>query len=132
MDEFYYRFIKGDAIDAPEHLVRALQDRFEKPVNIEWYFHNGYYEAVFYIDKLEHLVRFQPDGALVEYKVNLPEKALPPRIKKIALSKGEIMNVMAIRSGKIERYEVIYRDKALQRFLLLVKEDGGIVSDHPL
>jgi hypothetical protein len=132
MKEFFHKMIKGNSIVPPLMVKRALYQNFSTPLNIEWFNRDDHYEAIFYIDKLEYLARFEPDGTMAEYKTNLPAESLPERISKTARSEGEIMNVVSIHAGQEVSYEIIVRDSNFQRFLTIINQDGTRAKTKPL
>ena len=132
MSEFFHKLVKGNTIAPPEQVREALLKNFSNPVNVEWYTREKYYEAIFYEDKRENIARFDPDGSMLGYKSNLHIESLPEGIMKSARARGEIMNAVAIHSGKKIGYEIIYRNKKLQRFLMLIRQDGMIEFEKPL
>ena len=71
-------------------------------------------------------------GNLQEYKMYLPDNFLPESIKSVLEKRGEIMNTVFINKGNTIVYEVIMRDKELNRFLVLLSNLGEIIDEKPL
>ena len=132
MNNFLHRLIRGNKAAPPEPVLRALDKHFSNALNVEWFSRENQYEAIFYLDRLEHIARFGQDGPLVEYKINLPAGSIPLEVMHAVRAKGEIMNAVAIHAGGRTGYEIIYRDNKLKRFLILVRPDGRIESEKPL
>ena len=132
MSDFFHKLISGDAILPPDPVQASLYRRFENPTKVEWYLRDKCYEAVFYVNTREYLARFSQDGELLDHKVNLTLDSLPARILRSAGSRGEIMNAVAIHSGKDLRYEIIYRDEDLKRYLMLLDSNAAILSEKLL
>jgi hypothetical protein len=69
---------------------------FPGAINIEWEPKKGNYEAVFYLEEVEHIALFSEDGQLKEHKRNLWSSELPQKIADECNKHGEIMNAIAI------------------------------------
>jgi hypothetical protein len=132
MNDFFHKLIRGDTTAPPEPVLASLHENFSRPYNIEWLRRDQYYEAIFYIFNREYLARFRKDGGLVDYKVNMPVESLPSKILGKVRSRGEIMNAVVIHAGSGVRYEIIYRDRELNRFLLLIDENTVVISEKAL
>lgn len=134
MDDFVLNIIKGRSVEPPSHVEKAFCMFFSSAVNIEWYVvRDSVYEAIFYLDNIEHIAHFDESGDLVDYRVNLSLSELPEKLIKIFKSKGEIMNVVAIyRDQSIRKYEVIMRDETLKRHLVLVDTAFKILKETVL
>ena len=68
--------------------------------------------------------------SLLEYKIYLPIGYLPENLNKIVKEKGEIMNVIMRNKGNIIEYEVIVRDKALIRYLIILSDVGELIEEN--
>ena len=132
MNNFFLNLVKGNGIAPPVQVQNELYKNFHKPLNIEWFSRDDHYEAIFYVGKREYLARFQPDGSMMDYKINLTAEALPEKIRKSAGSKGEIMNAVVIHEGEKVSYEIIYRNENLQRFLMIINQQGIKNIEKPL
>jgi hypothetical protein len=132
MNDFFHKLIKGDSILPPEPVQNNLFRNFNKPYNIEWLMRDELYEAIFYIYNREYLAMFNKEGGLVDYKVNMPVDSIPAKILRSAGSRGDIMSAVAIHSGNDVSYEIIYRDRDLNRFLLLIDGNAALVSEKAL
>ncbi|MBN1598045.1 MAG: hypothetical protein JW894_07105 [Bacteroidales bacterium] len=132
MDDFLKKVIEGSGIEPSTVCLDAFNQNFENAVNVEWFSRGEYFEAIFYKDNLEHIAMFNLNGGLIEYKVNLPKEFLPETIKNMLEEKGEIMNVVMINKGNTVEYEVIVRDKELNRILVIISEIGRIQEERKL
>ena len=133
MNDFLKRVLKGNGILPSDVCLRSLNENFADAKNVEWFGKGNYYEAIFYKNDLEHIAVFDLSGILMEYRQNLPSSDyLPESIKKIALSKGEIMNSILRNMGNLIEYEVIIRDVKLNRYLIMFSETGNIVEEKKL
>jgi hypothetical protein len=130
--EFLDKLMKGSSVEPPAVCSDAFEQAFTNARNPEWYFQNGYYESVFYQDKLEQIAIFESTGKLREHKMHLPEEFLPDQIKKKLRSRGEIMNVVMINKGNLIEYEAIIRDTSLNRYLITCSHLGIFKEDKML
>jgi hypothetical protein len=98
---------------------------FPRAMSVEWTETNEILEAIFYQDEMEHIARFDLIGHLIDYKINLTLDSIPLPIRTIAEQHGEVMNGIAIyKDNGLEAYEIIFRDKELKRYtMLLTKEE---------
>jgi hypothetical protein len=131
-----FRFIKnvfaGSEANPPEKCRRALLTDFEGARNIEWFKNDGSFEAVFYKNNIEYIAVFSITGSLLEYKMYLPFDFLPLPLKKVLDQKGEIMNIVLVNKRNRIIFEAIYRDTALNRYMILLSEFGQIIEEKPL
>lgn len=132
MKEFVKRVIKGNGIKPAEKCIHSFEDNFSNAINIEWFDREAYYEAIFYKDNIEHIAIFEKDGTLKEYKSFLPSNYLPEAIKLYLEQIGEIMNVVLINKGNSIQYEIIIRDKKLDRQLYLFSDQGKLIEKKTL
>jgi len=116
----------------PESCEKSFSDNFEGATNVEWEEYDDHLEAIFYKEGVEHIALFSKDGILQEYRKTLPEGYLPYNVRHQMDARGEIMNRVLINKGNQVMYEVIYRDKDLNRFLVLVTDLGKILSEREL
>lgn len=132
MRAFLQKVIKGNGISPPEVCQQSFVDHFADAVNVEWFRKEGYYEAIFYMQNLEHIALFSYKGILEEYKHNLSVDHLPEPIKDVGRSKGEIMNAVLTRKGKLVEYEIIVRDHLLKRHLVILSDLGEVIEEKLL
>jgi hypothetical protein len=123
---------KDNSIRPPQAIINALVRFFHNPLNIEWFKKSDVYEAIFYCDNKEYIAHLTLDGLVSDYKVNRPISELPQIIRSQLANRGEIMNVVSIHSGSKTRYEVIFRDDKLTRFVALFDNDGIETNFRPL
>ncbi len=107
----------------PQKVKEALELNFPGAINIDWDKKNSGYEAIFYLDEIEHISFFSAEGILLECKKNLWQNQLPPNIISSCHNQGEIMNAISIKRGNDLFFEVIIRDKDLNRTLLLFDQN---------
>lgn len=114
----------------PEKIGKELKNHFPGAMNIEWELKKGTYEAVFYLEDVEHIALISEEGKLREYKRNLWPNELPIKITKECQNLGEIMNAIAIfREGK-QFFEVIIRNDAFKRSVLLYDHSAFLIQSH--
>lgn len=116
----------------PEATEKALFNHFPNAVNVEWEVKKGIYEAIFYLEDVEHIALISADGLLKEYKRNLWPNELPKKVAEECSRQGEIMNVIAIFRSEKPSFEVIVRDSSLKRKLLLFDESAALIESRKL
>jgi hypothetical protein len=126
------KILVHDTIQPPESCLQLFNDNFRGAINIDWFENGDRYEAIFYKDNIEHIAYYNKNGSLEVYKMFLPTQFLPESIKSTLERKGEIMNLVLINKGNSINYEVIIRDKDLQRYLFLVSDLGNVISEIKL
>ncbi|MBN2485747.1 MAG: hypothetical protein JXB34_07210 [Bacteroidales bacterium] len=134
MDDFILNIIKGRSVEPTSQVEKAFCNYFSSAVNIEWFIvKESIYEAIFYLDNLEHIAHFNETGNLIDYRVNLSLSDIPENLTGIFKDKGEIMNVVArFKEQAISKYEVIMRDSQLTRHLFLIDANFKIIKETQL
>jgi hypothetical protein len=132
MSNFFKKFIDGGNVVPPHHIEKEFNHKFIDPLNVEWFLKGKQYEAVFYKDNTEYIARYTSEGLLIDYKINLPVDNLPEKLCSKLPWDEEIMNVVSIDSGKSTEYEIIVRDKNLQRYLIQIADNGKIINRKAL
>lgn len=132
MKNFLNNVLTGNSINPPESCMQAFNLNFGDAVRTDWYRNGNGFEAIFYRDNLEHIALFTQEGTLLEYKANLPEGYLPEILKSRMEARGEIMNAVLRNKGNLIDYEVIVRDRDLNRFLITVSGSGQILEEKKL
>jgi hypothetical protein len=113
-------------------ILKSFTAHFGRPINVEWHKEKENYEALFYIEDIEHIALFSPDGRVIETKRNLLLSSAKPEIAKQALIVGEMMNLIEIeRNGKFF-YEIIARDLYLDRYYILLDNEGNMLDKRKL
>lgn len=132
MKPIFNHFIPTNDFSPPEAVMSSLKLLYGQLLNVEWYEEDGFYEAVFYHDDMECIARFDEDGKLQVSKRNLALGMVRPEIAAQAMAVGELMNLIEIsKNGKV-LFEIIARDKYLDRYYLLLEEDGSILEKQKL
>jgi hypothetical protein len=132
MSKFLKKFIRGGRITPPHHIEEEFFRNFIQPLNIEWYFGDQQYEAIFYKDNTEYVAQYNSDGTLINYRINLSVDNLPEVVHSQLNNEEEIMNVVSKVTNMESEYEVIVRDKSLRRYIIHITESGKILSRYIL
>jgi hypothetical protein len=126
------KIFKFTSITLPLIVKESFFNKFGESLNVEWLKTDDFYEAIFYLEDIEHIAHFDTSGKLLNLKKNLPIHTTPDHIKEKAAIHGELMNVIEISEEEIVGYELIIRDEALIRFSLLLNEKGGLIQKNKL
>jgi hypothetical protein len=130
--DLFKKIINVATVKVPKAVIESMKQIFPAAKNIEWSHDRSLFEVIFYHDDLEKIARYDNDGTLLEYRVNLPLERVPKKIKKKAAEEGEIMNCIEFHSVDSIRFEFIVRDKELTRYLLLTDKSGNKIRKEKL
>jgi hypothetical protein len=111
---------------------KQLEKSFPGAKNIDWEIKNDIFEAIFYLNDVEHIAKFTNEGTLLEYKKNLWLTELPEEINKSGGAFGEIMNGIVVNRNNVLFYELIIRDIKLDRYVYLFDDKGTLKESHLL
>lgn len=128
----FFKIFKSQSKSIPEEVSKQLLISFPNAKNIDWEIKGEIYEAIFYLNDVEHIAKISPKGILIEYKKNLWLEELPESVKIGGNSLGEIMNVIVIYSGSEIFYELIVRNENLDRFEYLFNQHGVVLKSKNL
>jgi hypothetical protein len=132
MKNILTKIFKFATVSIPVAVKDSFFEKFGDSINVEWLNSDDFFEAIFYLDEIEHIAHFDSTGKLLNLKKNLPILSTPEHIKIKGEQHGELMNVIEIREDEIVGYELIVRDEALIRFSLLMNEKGGLIHKSKL
>lgn len=132
MKNILSKIFKFSSVSLPSKVKDSFFEKFGDSINVEWLHTDDIYEAIFYLEEIEHIAHFDTVGKLLNLKKNLPIHTTPEHIKEKAALHGELMNVIEIREEEIIGYELIIRDETLIRFSLLLNEKGGLIQKSKL
>lgn len=133
MKNLLKKIFGGDADSPSSAAKKCLTDYFENAQSVEWIKIENGFEAIFYINNQEYIAHISNEGILLEYKINLDPSYLPDIIKVSAREYGELMNSISIhKTGNDATYELITRNKQLERFTVLFKADGSFIRKTKL
>jgi hypothetical protein len=130
--DFFSKIFK-DSITGPSRKIReGLSKRFPDARSVEWNNQNDVFEAIFYDQELEKIARFDPEGKLIECRINLSPEDIPATVKASIDRDLEIMNCIVADNNASIFYELIVRNQSLARFLIIVDESGEIKRNEKL
>jgi hypothetical protein len=132
MKKNIFNIFKSNSKSIPKVVKKGLLTHFPNAINIEWNNSNNSYEAVFYLEEIEHIAKFSSDGILMEYKKNLWLDEVPEIISAKGAEHGEMMSAIAIYVGKKVKYEIIIRKKDFARYLLIFDQEGNLLKNKPV
>lgn len=132
MKNILSKIFKFSSVTLPQPVKDSFSEKFGESLNVEWLQTDDFYEAIFYLEDIEHIARFDSTGKIINQKKNLPIQSTPKHIKDKAVEHGELMNVIEISETEIVGYELIIRDETLIRFSLLLNEKGGLIQKSKL
>jgi hypothetical protein len=128
----FINIFKSQKKAIPDSVKSMFADKFPDAKNTEWEKKKKVYEAIFYLNDIEHIARFSENGTLEEYRKNLWPDELPENIKSSSTPFGEIMNAIIIYRGEEMLYEVIIRNAKLDRFEYLFDKNGEVLKSELL
>ncbi|GAB1454387.1 hypothetical protein MASR2M47_44430 [Draconibacterium sp.] len=128
----FLNIFKSQKKSIPDKVKSLFADKFPDAKNIEWEKKVAVYEAIFYLNDIEHIARFSENGLLVEYRKNLWPDELPENIKTTGSTFGETMNGIIIYRGEEILYELIIRDEKLDRYEYLFDKNGEVLKSELL
>jgi hypothetical protein len=132
MNSIIHHFIPPNHFTPPARVVSALYKMYGDLLNVEWFEEEKCYEAVFYHEGMETIARFSEEGELQVSKRNLPLHMVKPQVARQAEIVGELMNLIEITQHGTLFYEIIARDKYLDRYFLLLQENGAVIEKRKL
>ena len=132
MKNILSKIFKFTNVALPPPVKKSFSEKFGESLNVEWLQTDDFYEAIFYLNDIEQIGRFDSTGKILNLKKNLSIDSTPPHIKEKAAKHGELMNVIEICEDEIVGYELIVRDETLIRFSLLLNEKGGLIHKSKL
>lgn len=113
-------------------ILKSFIVNFGHTLNVEWHKEKENFEALFYIDDMEHIALFSPDGQIIEKKRNLLLSSGKPEIAIQASKVGEMMNLIEIERDGVIFFEVIARDLYLDRYYILLDNEGKVLDKKKL
>jgi hypothetical protein len=128
----FINIFKSQKKSIPDSVKILFAEKFPDSKNTEWEQKGAIYEAIFYLNDIEHIARFSGTGILEEYRKNLWPDELPENIKTKGTALGEIMNGIVIFRGEEILYEVIIRDNKLERFEYLFNQNAEVLKSKLL
>jgi hypothetical protein len=126
------KIFQSQSKQIPGKVKKQLDKSFPGAKNIDWEIKNDIFEAIFYLDDVEHIAKFMKEGSVLEYKKNLWLNELPAQINKSGGAFGEIMNGIVVNRDNVLFYELIIRDTKLDRYVYLFDDKGNLMESHLL
>jgi hypothetical protein len=123
---------RAGKITPPQFVSTAFDTLFPEAVNAEWYVNAQGFEAVFHHNQQEMIAMLGANGELLETRHNLPAAEAPAVVMVALAPRAELMNVIRVEKNGETTYEIIYRNRHLDRFVMLISEQGNILSDSAL
>jgi hypothetical protein len=127
-----FNIFKNNTKAIPDSVKSGITLHFPQAINVEWNKIDGAYEAIFYLNEVEHIAKIADDGSLIEYKKNLWLDEVPQFIGGKINEYGEMMSAIEISAGIEKKYEIIIRKQDFNRFLLLFDNNGNLLSYSPV
>ena len=128
----FINIFKSQKKSIPDSVKSLFAEKFPDSKNTEWEQKGTVFEAIFYLNDIEHIARFSGKGILEEYRKNLWPDELPENIKTTGSSFGEIMNAIIIYRGENILFELIIRNEKLDRFEYLFDKNGEVLKSQIL
>ncbi len=128
----FTKIIKAAVVRVPSVVREGFKANFSVTKNPEWSRHGGLFEVIFYHDGMEKIARFDREGTLLEYRINLQLETIADSVRAKASLEGEIMNCIELHSVDTVKYEFIVRDTGLVRYLLLTDTTGNKIRKEKL
>lgn len=132
MNIFFKNILSDKSTNPPEEVKNHFFAFFHNPFNIDWYTEDDFYEAIFYENDLEKIAKYDTEGNFINVKTNISVDQLPQNVLSEAQSFGEIMNAILISNNSETIYEIIFRNKDLVRFELMLDHEGKVISNQKL
>jgi hypothetical protein len=95
------KIFQSQSKQIPGKVKKQLEKSFPGAKNIDWEIKNDIFEAIFYLNDVEHIAKFTNQGTLLEYKKNLWLTELPEEINKSGGIFGEIMNGIVVNRNDV-------------------------------
>jgi hypothetical protein len=123
---------RAGKINPPQFVANTFEILFPQAINVEWYVNTLGFEAVFHHNQREMIAMLSANGELLETRHNLPATEAPAMVTTALTPGVELMNVIRVEKNAGVTFEIIYRNQNLDRFIMLIDEQGNINSDSPL
>jgi len=123
-----FDFFKSSNSWVPERVKAEVLAHFPQALNIDWHKLPKHFEAIFYLNDLEHIARISPEGKLLSYKKNIKASDLPAIVREKSRMEGEIMSTISHHKGQEIQHEIIIRKKDFSRYLLVFDHNGILVE----
>ncbi len=126
MEDIFKKLFKVGAKKPNSKVVNSLNSFFPNAVNVEWTRSNTEWEALLHDGDMECIVKFGDGGDVLETRRNYTLDRLTQTINSLVPKGDELMNVIEISKKGVLKYEFIMRDGDLNRFVVLVNDEGVV------
>lgn len=126
------KMAQSGMVNPPKFITNSFSANFPSAINPEWHLIDSGFEAVFQENASEAIAQFNKYGALTEVRRAITANELPQPVLHAIGAFGEIMNLIIVTKKNKVLYEFIFRDKMLNRFLVLVGNDGSVLQNEQL
>jgi hypothetical protein len=116
----------------PTVVKDKLNEKFPNAINIDWEKKEELFEAVFYVNDIEHIAVLNAHGNILEHKKNIWPDQLTGNILNECLNKGEIMSVICIEKNDESLIEVIVKDENFNRTVFVFNDQSALVESRKL
>jgi len=128
LDKFFKKLFSPPGVKVPDEVKDAFCEQFPDAVNPDWSAAGVMYEAVFHLSDIEQIALMDDKGVLRKLRINLSIDQAPEVVIAAAVQTCELMNAIKVtREGKVF-YEIIARDKDLNRYQILISEEGALIK----
>jgi hypothetical protein len=128
----FAKIIKAAVVRVPSAVREGFKVNFSDTKNAEWSRHHSLFEVIFYHEGREKIARFDGEGTLLEYRINMQLGTIGALVQQKVSLEGEIMNCIELHSVDTVKYEFIVRDTELVRYLLLTDITGNKIRKEKL
>ncbi len=128
MIDFFQNIFKGSTIKPVKAVLKSFKQEFPNAGSVEWFETDYGFEAVFYVDERETLVRIDRDGEIFECRSNLTVNEIPEKLSIILPGGMERMNYILIKKGSAILHEFILRDSPTSRHMMLLDDSGKLLK----
>jgi hypothetical protein len=129
LKNFFKKLMGQESFSIPKKIERQFNAQFKNALNPEWNENSEYFEALFHLDNVEKIARYNRDGKRMELRTNCTPEELPGETLKKAHQFGEIMNAIHIEQENNSLFEIIIRNKDLTRILILIDDKNDLLKE---
>jgi hypothetical protein len=126
---FFKKLMGQKSLSIPKKIERQFNAQFKNAMNTEWNENSEYFEALFHLDNIEKIARYNRKGKRLELRTNYTPEELPAETFNKVRQFGEIMNAIHIEQENNSLFEIIVRDSSLTRILLLIDDKNNLLKE---
>ncbi|MCB0806405.1 MAG: hypothetical protein KDC05_11450 [Bacteroidales bacterium] len=132
MKKIFQNLFTSEYSDIPPVVEKKFKSLFKQAESIDWMYVGNEYEALFYENKLEKIARFNPEGTLVEIRINHAVSDFPQSAVVQYIREGTVMNYIEIIKDNKKLHELIVKNESMNRFLVLFDENFEVIKQSSL